>query len=54
MKILSTIILSAVLGVFTGNIFAEEKTYVAKDNEEIYGTWVNMDYKADAGYHPKR
>jgi hypothetical protein len=48
MKLLSTLILGAALVAFTGNIFAEEKPYVAKDNEEIYGTWVNMDYKPDA------
>ncbi len=47
MKLLSTLILGATLVAFTGNIFAEEKTYVAKDYEELDGTWVNMD--ADAG-----
>ncbi len=53
MKLLSTLILGAALVSFTGNIFAEEKTYVAKDNEELYGTWVNMDYKPDAQPHQK-
>lgn len=52
MKVLSTMILSAVLVVFTGNIFAQDTTLVLKDNEEIYGTWVNMDYKPNA--HPRQ
>ena len=48
MKLLSALILGAALVAFIGNIYAEEKPYVAKDNEELYGTWVNMDYKPDA------
>jgi hypothetical protein len=31
--------------VFFGNALAGENAYVPKDNEELYGTWVNMDYK---------
>ena len=52
MKILSTIILSAVLGVFTGNIFAQDTAFVLKENEVYYGTWVNMDYQPNA--HPRQ
>ena len=29
---------------FSGNAVAEEKAYVPKQNEELFGTWVNLDY----------
>ena len=29
----------------TGIVTAEEKAYVAKENEEICGTWINLGYK---------
>ena len=32
---------------FSGNAAAEEKAYVPKDNEELYGTWVNPDYNTE-------
>jgi len=44
-KLLTALILGAALMAFFGNALAEEKAYVPKDNEELYGTWVNMDYK---------
>ena len=44
-KLLTALILGAALMVFFGNALAGEKAYVPKDNEELYGTWVNMDYK---------
>ena len=44
-KLLKVLILGAALMVFFGNALAGEKAYVPKDNEELYGTWVNMDYK---------
>ena len=50
MKLLLSFILSAAFVVFSGNSFAEEKAYVAKDNEEFYGTWTNIDYGTRA--HP--
>ena len=50
MKLLLSFILSAAFVVFSGNSFAEEKAYVAKDNEEFYGTWINVDYGTRA--HP--
>ena len=44
-KLLTALILGAALMVFFWNALAGEKAYVPKDNEELYGTWVNMDYK---------
>ena len=44
MKSLVAVVLAVAFLIFTGNVFAEEKTYVPKDNEEIYGTWVNEEY----------
>ena len=44
MKSLVALVLAVAFLVFTGNVFAEEETYVPKDNEEIYGTWVNEKY----------
>ena len=44
-KLLTALILGVALMVFFGNALAGEKAYVPKDNEELYGTWVNMDYK---------
>jgi len=44
-NLLTALTLGAALMVFFGNVFAGEKAYVPKDNEELYGTWVNMDYK---------
>ena len=36
--------ISLILVPFTVNAFAGEKAYFAKDNEPLYGTWVNMNY----------
>jgi hypothetical protein len=44
-KLLTALALGTTLMVFFGNAFAGDKAYVPKDNEELYGTWVNMDYK---------
>jgi hypothetical protein len=44
MKSLVALVLSVSLLVFTGNLLAEEKAYEPKENEEIYGTWVNEKY----------
>jgi len=44
-KLLTALALGAALMVFFGNAFAGKKAYVSKDNEELYGTWINMDYK---------
>ena len=51
-KLLTALILGAALMVFFGNTLAGEKAYVPEDNEELYGTWVNMDYKPNA--HPRQ
>jgi hypothetical protein len=29
---------------------SDKKTYVAKENEELYGTWVNEDYNSNSKY----
>ena len=29
---------------------SDKKTYVAKENEELYGTWVNEDYNSSSKY----
>ena len=53
MKLVSAMILCGALVVFfTETIFAQDPLYVAKDNEEIYGTWVNRDYQPNA--HPRQ
>ena len=44
MKSLVALVLSVAFLTFTGNVLAEEKAYVPKENEVFYGTWVNMDY----------
>jgi len=44
MKSLLALVLAVAFLVFTVIVFAEEKAYVPKDNEEIYGTWVNEKY----------
>lgn len=44
MKSLVALVLSVAFLTFTGNVSAEEKAYVPKENEEFYGTWANMDY----------
>ena len=44
MKSILTLILSMVLLAFVGQVIAGEWGYFAKDQEELYGTWVNMKY----------
>ena len=46
MKSLVALVLTVTFLAFTGNVLAEEKAYVPKDNEEIYATWVNEKYYA--------
>jgi hypothetical protein len=38
-------ILIVVLLVFSGNVLAGENKYKPTDTEELFGAWVNMDYK---------
>ncbi len=51
MKSLLALILSLALVAFTADAFAEEwdkyRHYVAKDTEEIYATWVNLEVKSN-------
>lgn len=47
MKSLAALVLAITFLAFTGNVFAEENVYVPKDNEEIYGTWVNKEYDSE-------
>lgn len=51
MKILSAFIIGAVIVALTGTIFAQDPAYIPEDNEELYGTWINMEYHAFP--HPK-
>ena len=44
MKSILALILSIVIFVFATQVMAGEWGYFAKDQEELYGTWVNMDY----------
>ena len=44
MKSILVLILSIVLFAFASQVIAGEWGYFAKDQEEFYGTWVNMDY----------
>ena len=46
MKSLLALILSITLVAFTADAFAGENAYFAKDNEPLYGTWINMDYRS--------
>jgi len=47
MKSILAWILSLILVAFTVDAFAGEIVYFAKDNEPLYGTWVNMDYNGN-------
>ena len=44
MKSVLALFLALAFLSFTGNALAEEKTYLPKNNEEFYGTWVNTEY----------
>jgi hypothetical protein len=44
MKSILALILSIVLVASAGQVTAGEWGYFAKDQEELYGAWVNMDY----------
>ena len=43
-KLISGVVSILVLLAFTLGYAEEEKAYVPKDDEEIYGTWVNTEY----------
>jgi hypothetical protein len=44
MKSLLVVAFIVTVVAFSGNAVAEEKAYVPKQDEELYGTWVNPDY----------
>ena len=44
MKSIITLFLCVILCTFAMNIFAGEDHYFARDDEELYGTWVNLYY----------
>ena len=46
----SILILVLAVMIVTGSCATSKKAYVATENEEFYGTWVNPDY--DEGIHP--
>lgn len=46
MKSLLALAISAALIFSVVIVLAGEKSYVAKDNEELYGTWVNPNYSS--------
>ena len=55
MKSLIALILCLVLVAISGSVLAGEyrRPYVATDKEELYGTWVNMDYGTYGRYYQK-
>ena len=44
MKSISKFMLILSLVAFSGTVWAGENEYKATDKEELFGTWVNMDY----------
>ena len=44
MKSFSNLIVIFILVAFSGTILAGENEYKATENEELFGTWVNMEY----------
>jgi hypothetical protein len=45
MKSFTTFLLSFIFVAFSGFVLADENEYKATDKEELFGTWVNMDYQ---------
>ena len=45
MKSYTNLVVILILAAFSGTVFAGENKYKATENEELFGTWVNMDYK---------
>ena len=44
MKSIIAMVLSVILCAFTMSVFAGEDYYFARDDEELYGTWINLHY----------
>lgn len=51
MKSILALILGVILLAFTTDSIAKEWGYYAKDKEELYGTWINLDY---GGVRPQK
>ena len=49
MKTFTALLFSLILVAFSGIVLAGENEYKATDNEELFGTWVNMDYQEGEG-----
>jgi hypothetical protein len=49
MKTFTALFFSLILVAFSGTIVAGENEYKATENEELFGTWVNMDYQEGEG-----
>ena len=44
MKSIIAMVLSVILSTFTMSLFAGEDYYFARDDEELYGTWITLYY----------
>ena len=51
MKSFTNLLLSLILLAFSGTVLAGENEYKATDNEELFGTWINMDYQEGVQTH---
>jgi hypothetical protein len=49
MKSIIAMVLSVILSTFTMSLFAGEDYYFARDDEELYGTWINLHYGTNPG-----
>ena len=47
--LVSILILALAVVIIAGSCATEKKAYVAKENEELYGTWINEDYNNTTG-----
>lgn len=45
MKSLAVLLSAVAFLVLSGKLSADDKTYAPTDNEELYGVWVNEDYR---------
>jgi len=54
MKLISGVVSILIVLAFTLGYAEEEKAYVPKDDEELYGTWVNEDYSGGLSGSQKR
>lgn len=45
MKSFATLLLILIFAGFSGTVLAGEDVYEATENEELFGTWINTEYK---------